>query len=223
MTLHSLPSRTTPSVRCDTWGRKSLPVQVPIAQWTVKERFALISVEAAMIKYAASLEAKIRAFGTDKANVNDDSQATTIQLLREYIKTAPDGFTAKDAADAIGRKSPTVTQKLGDLVKQGRLTSFDEKGPGVLKKPRKYYRPQGPKPIRPNTKALLQKTLETQAKVLQNIVGDMTTEDIAASINRTPRHTRTILHNLRKDGKIEIASRRKLSPEGAATIFWRKA
>lgn len=126
MTLMTLPSRNTPSVRCEDYGRARLPVQVPIAQWTLAERVANARIENKML-------AAIEGSAPIKNNLPDSSAVSAMtavssamakerseEALQRVLSRMDEPTTASRIAEGLGVTTQNVFRHLRALHAQGR-------------------------------------------------------------------------------------------------------
>ena len=186
-----------------------------IAQWTDAERAAIRKVEAAMIDYAGKQGRRQIANHDNKPSKYPSK--TAIPVLRDWIKTAPETFTAQDAAAALGRQPATMAEHLRKLAALGELTTEDHRDETGRLLPRLYR-----KPIRPNVAANIARGRDTDDRVLAAMDKPLAPFQVMEQANLSRAAISAAFRRLAKAGRIKKAHHVKNS-RGLPVLAWVRA
>lgn len=211
--MTALTSTFTPATRADL-ARDTRP-SFTVATYTLKERVENAHIENAMIDYASKQGRRQIAHHDNKPSKYPSK--TAIPALRDWIKTAPETFTAQDAAAALGRQPGTMAEHLRKLAAMGELTTEDHRDETGRLLPRLYR-----KPISPNVAANIAKGRNTDERVMVMMDKPMAPFQVMEEANLSRAAISATFRRLAKAGRIKKAHHVKNS-RGLPVLAWVRA
>lgn len=213
MTIMTLPSRTSPSVRCEDWGRDRTYHQ-PLVTYTLAERVENAKTENDMI-------ASMAGGYPQRAAGSDEPRAKTPHGCAEslIIAALDEPRTGAEIAEATGLAMSTIWKRLGKLEERGKIFATDQGnradgGP----MPRLWQ-----KAAAPNVIANIQRGKETDARVLSMMDSPVAPFQIMAKAGLSRAAISASFRRLAKDGLIKQAPEPVRNSRGLPVTTWVRA